>query len=162
MLHERAMSDGLLARQPQFLPRYGQKVCFCFTTFRPVLVPTQPLCNAYRGLFPRWQGDRSVKLTTHVQLVPRPRKRGSIHARLVTQAQGQLYLSVFSQYPVTTGEVWRGEEIYWSLEQVVTTLCRAVSHRSVIRVTVFSVLLANGFRVHVLAGWRPFHTNLII
>jgi hypothetical protein len=37
------------------------------------------LSNGYRGLFPRGYGDRSVKLTTHLQLVPRSRKYGSIH-----------------------------------------------------------------------------------
>jgi hypothetical protein len=37
------------------------------------------LSNGYRGLFPRWQIGRSVKQTTHLQLVPRSRTRGSIH-----------------------------------------------------------------------------------
>jgi hypothetical protein len=37
------------------------------------------LCNGYRGLFPRGQRDQAVKLTTHLQLVPRSRKYRSIH-----------------------------------------------------------------------------------
>jgi hypothetical protein len=41
--------------------------------------PPSLLSNGYRGLFPRGQSGRCVKLATHVQLVPRSRKRGSIH-----------------------------------------------------------------------------------
>jgi hypothetical protein len=36
------------------------------------------LSNWYCGLFPRRWSGRGVKLTTHLQLVPRSRKRGSI------------------------------------------------------------------------------------
>jgi hypothetical protein len=35
--------------------------------------------NGYRGLFLRGLSGEGVKLTTHLQLVPRSRKRGSIH-----------------------------------------------------------------------------------
>jgi hypothetical protein len=42
------------------------------------LVPPNLLSNGYRGLFPWGQSGRAVKLTTHLQLVPRSRKRGSI------------------------------------------------------------------------------------
>jgi hypothetical protein len=38
------------------------------------------LSNGYRGLFPRGLSSRGVKLTTHLQLVPRSRKCGSIHS----------------------------------------------------------------------------------
>jgi hypothetical protein len=41
--------------------------------------PPSLLSNGYRGLFPRGQSGQGVKLTTHLQLVPRSRKRGSIH-----------------------------------------------------------------------------------
>jgi hypothetical protein len=37
---------------------------------------TSLLSNGYRGLFPRGYSGRSVKLTTHLQLVPRSRKVG--------------------------------------------------------------------------------------
>jgi hypothetical protein len=37
------------------------------------------LSNGYRVLFPRALSGRGVKLTTHLQLVPRSRKCGSIH-----------------------------------------------------------------------------------
>jgi hypothetical protein len=37
------------------------------------------LSDGYRWLFLRGLGDRRVELTTHLQLVPRPRKCGSIH-----------------------------------------------------------------------------------
>jgi hypothetical protein len=40
------------------------------TTFHPV---------GTGGSFPRGWSGRGVKLTTHIQLVPRPRQRGSIH-----------------------------------------------------------------------------------
>jgi hypothetical protein len=35
--------------------------------------------NGYRGLFPLGEIGRGLKLTTHLQLVPRSKKRGSIH-----------------------------------------------------------------------------------
>jgi hypothetical protein len=41
--------------------------------------PPSLLFDAYRGLFPRGLSDRCMKLTTHLQLVPRSRIRGSIH-----------------------------------------------------------------------------------
>jgi hypothetical protein len=37
------------------------------------------LSIGYRGLFPRWQRGRFVKLTIHFQTEPRARKCGSIH-----------------------------------------------------------------------------------
>jgi hypothetical protein len=41
--------------------------------------PPKLLSNEYRGLFPRGQSSRDVKLTTHLQLVQKSRKHGSIH-----------------------------------------------------------------------------------
>jgi hypothetical protein len=41
--------------------------------------PPNLLANGYRGLFPRGYSGRGVNLTTHLQLVPRSRKCGSIH-----------------------------------------------------------------------------------
>jgi hypothetical protein len=41
--------------------------------------PTRLLSNGYWWLFPWGWSGRGVKLTTHLQLVPRSRKRGSIH-----------------------------------------------------------------------------------
>jgi hypothetical protein len=41
--------------------------------------PFNLLSNEYRGLFFRVQSGRGVKLTTHLQLVLRSRKCGSIH-----------------------------------------------------------------------------------
>jgi hypothetical protein len=40
--------------------------------------PPNLLSSGYRGLFPRGQSGRDVKLTTHLQLVQRSRKCGSI------------------------------------------------------------------------------------
>jgi hypothetical protein len=37
------------------------------------------LFNEYQRLFPRGESGRRVKLTTHLELVPRSRKHGSIH-----------------------------------------------------------------------------------
>jgi hypothetical protein len=48
-------------------------------SFRPALGSTQLLSNGYQGLFPRGWSGRGVKLTTHLQLVPRWRKYGSTH-----------------------------------------------------------------------------------
>jgi hypothetical protein len=42
-------------------------------------VPPSLLSNEYRGLFLRKQSCRGVRLVTHLQLLPRPRKHGSIH-----------------------------------------------------------------------------------
>jgi hypothetical protein len=41
--------------------------------------PPNLLSNGYRGLFPRAESSRGVKLTIHLQLVPRARKDGCIH-----------------------------------------------------------------------------------
>jgi hypothetical protein len=41
--------------------------------------PPNLLSNVYWELFPRGQSGRGVKQTTHLQLVPRSRKCGSIH-----------------------------------------------------------------------------------
>jgi hypothetical protein len=41
--------------------------------------PPSLLSKGYRGLSPRRLSGRSVKLTNHLQLVPRSRKYGSIH-----------------------------------------------------------------------------------
>jgi hypothetical protein len=41
--------------------------------------PTNLLSNGYWGLFLRGSSGRGVKLTTHLQLVPRSRRCGSIH-----------------------------------------------------------------------------------
>jgi hypothetical protein len=49
--------------------------------------PPKLLSNGYRGLFSRGLSGRGVKLTTHLQLVPRSRKCESTHPLL-----GQLYL----------------------------------------------------------------------
>jgi hypothetical protein len=41
--------------------------------------PPSLLSNGYHGLFTRGLSGRGVKLTTHLQLMPRSRKRGFIH-----------------------------------------------------------------------------------
>jgi hypothetical protein len=41
--------------------------------------PPNLLSNGYRGFLPRGLSGRGVKLTTHLQLVSRSRKYGSIH-----------------------------------------------------------------------------------
>jgi hypothetical protein len=41
--------------------------------------PPSLLSNVCLGLFPRGLSTRGVKLPTHLRLVPRPRKRESIH-----------------------------------------------------------------------------------
>jgi hypothetical protein len=52
--------------------------------------PPNLLSNGYRGLFNRRYSDRGVKLTIHLQLVPRPRKYGSIHPLPHTPSLNQL------------------------------------------------------------------------
>jgi hypothetical protein len=67
------------------------------------------LSNGYRGLFPRGQSGRGVRLTTHLQLVPRSRKCGSIHPLpqafmawcLISWAKRQLYLTLYSYLCIT-------------------------------------------------------------
>jgi hypothetical protein len=46
--------------------------------------PPSLLSNEYRGLFSRGNSGRGVKLTTHLQLVPRERKFGSIYPLPIT------------------------------------------------------------------------------
>jgi hypothetical protein len=41
--------------------------------------PPNSLSNGYRGLFLQGKSCRGVKLTIHLQLVPKPRQRGSMH-----------------------------------------------------------------------------------
>jgi hypothetical protein len=48
--------------------------------------------NGYRGLFPRRQSGWGVKLTIHLQLVPRSRIRGSIHPLPYTCSWHSAYL----------------------------------------------------------------------
>jgi hypothetical protein len=45
--------------------------------------PPNLLFYGYRGLFPRESSGRDVKLTTHLQLLPRSRKCGSILVHLL-------------------------------------------------------------------------------
>jgi hypothetical protein len=52
---------------------------FLFTSSRPALGPTQPLIQRVRGAVSQGCSGVGVKLTTHLQLVPRSRKCGSIH-----------------------------------------------------------------------------------
>jgi hypothetical protein len=65
--------------------------------------PPNVLSNGYGGLFPLWWSVRCVKLTTHLQLVPRSRKvalyipspirpYAFMEWCLIRSAQGQLYL----------------------------------------------------------------------
>jgi hypothetical protein len=53
--------------------------CFLSTWFRPALGPTQPPIQWVPGALSRGQSGRGVKLITHLQIVPRSRKCGSIH-----------------------------------------------------------------------------------
>jgi hypothetical protein len=46
--------------------------------------PSSLLSNGYRRLFPGGYSGRCVKLATHLQLAPRPRKCGSIHPLIHT------------------------------------------------------------------------------
>jgi hypothetical protein len=65
---------------------------------------------------------------------------------------------------VTVDGVWIGNSIYWPL------IHTARDYTLQITITVFTALLGNGFqqwtflcsRAHVLAGWRPPHTNLLL
>jgi hypothetical protein len=54
--------------------------CFTFA-YRPDRLwgPTSLLSNGYCGLFPWGYNGRDLKLTVHFRLVPRSRKRASIH-----------------------------------------------------------------------------------
>jgi hypothetical protein len=60
--------------------------------------PPNLLFNGYRGLFPRVQSGRGVKLTTHLQLVPRSRKYGSIHPQPHTPSWRSNFTFIFWVY----------------------------------------------------------------
>jgi hypothetical protein len=62
-------SDGLPAGQSGFVSRQGQEFSFLHNVWGPPSL----LPYGYLGLFPREQSGRGVKLTTHLQLVPRSR-----------------------------------------------------------------------------------------
>jgi hypothetical protein len=59
---------------------------------RPALGSNQPPIQWVQGLFPRGYSGRGVNLTTHLQLVPRSRKRGSIHPLTYTPSWRSSYL----------------------------------------------------------------------
>jgi hypothetical protein len=65
------------------------------------------------------------------------------------------------------------DSVFWmyrTLKQLVTKLYKSVTQRLVLSVTVFTTPLGNVFqqwtflcsRAHVLGGWRPSHTNLLL
>jgi hypothetical protein len=49
----------------------GQKIFLFSTASRPALGPIPPPIRGYRGIFPRRQRGRCVKLVTHLHLMPR-------------------------------------------------------------------------------------------
>lgn len=53
----------LTVRHTWFDPLHVQEIYLFSKAFRPLVGPTQRLLNVYRGLFPREQGSRGVKLT---------------------------------------------------------------------------------------------------
>jgi hypothetical protein len=62
------------------------------------------LSNGYRGHFPRGWSGRDVKLTTHLRLVLKSRKSGSIH-------------------PLPHKPSWRSAWIRWAQEQLYLFMC---------------------------------------
>jgi hypothetical protein len=76
-----------------------------FSPCRPDWLCGSPnaLFSGYRGLFPLGYSDRGVKLTTHLQLVPRPRKGGSIHPLPYTPSRRSVnWLSTGTTLPYLT------------------------------------------------------------
>jgi hypothetical protein len=77
---------------------------------------------------------------------------------------------IVTRLVVTIGRVWIDSLIHWTHTTRDYTLQITVTHRLVFSVTVFTALLGKGFqqwtflcsRAHVLAGWRPSHTNLLL
>jgi hypothetical protein len=74
-------------------------------------------------------------------------------------------------WSVTMDEVWIDDSNYCTLyTQLVTPLYKSLSHRLVFSVTIFTAPLGNifrqrtflCFRAHVLAGWRPSHTDVLL
>jgi hypothetical protein len=74
-----ATSYGLVGRGVGVRVPVGAR-CVSFPR-RPVRFwgPLGLVSSEYLGLFPRRQSGRGLKLTTHLQLFPRSRVRGSIH-----------------------------------------------------------------------------------
>jgi hypothetical protein len=61
--------------------------------------PSSLLSDEYQGLFPREESDKGMKLTTHLQPVPRSRKRGSIHPLPHKSSWRSAYLSTRTILP---------------------------------------------------------------
>jgi hypothetical protein len=69
--------------------------------------PPNLISNGYRGLFPRGQNDRLVKLTTHLQLVPRSRKCGFLYIESSTRLHCVvLNYSITEKFTFTWAKNW--------------------------------------------------------
>jgi hypothetical protein len=83
-----------------------------------------------------------------------------------------LYVDIVTCLNVTIDGVWISNWIYWILNHTSRDypLQITIVHRLAFSVTVFTALLGNLFQqwtflcfhAHVLASWRPSHTNLLL
>jgi hypothetical protein len=87
-------SDWLRAGRPRSRSSspYRVKNFLFSTSSRQALGPAQPPIQWVPGLFPLGLSSRGVKLTTHLQLVRRSRKYGSIHSLPHTPSWRSVYL----------------------------------------------------------------------
>jgi hypothetical protein len=101
----------------------------------------QQLCRECRLLLPSWNSKTEV------------RTYNLFHFSL------RLLFAHYCHVTVTEEGIWIGSQIYWTLKQLVTTLCRSLSHTEACVLTSVTFLC---FRTHVFVGWRPSHTNLLL
>lgn len=108
------------------LSRYGQGFPFYATAFRPVLGPTHTLTQWLSDTFPKVCNSQSIKLTTHLNLIPMLRMYRSLppwHGAFIAVLCTKSYMSVRvlrimpQRVCIADGGVWPGMH-HASSEQV--------------------------------------------
>jgi hypothetical protein len=104
--------------------------------------------------------------------LPNPTRKSFALACAFSEEDVSRLFQIIEDYCVTIEGVCIGNRIYWTLKHRVRecTLQIMFTHSVVFSVTVFTALLGNALqqwtilcsRAHVLAGWRPSHTKLLL
>jgi hypothetical protein len=132
------------------------------------------LFSGYRGIFPRWEGGRCMKLTIHVHLVQNLRMSGAIPPLPHTLSTGTftftLHFSLLTKWNVLHYISWCQQKFFYTIPFLVIVLCRwgasvfcCQSALSEIR----SVIIMQWFRSKVKVklslcfNWAPRHEGVL-